>query len=105
VLLKYFIENSLHFRFIEQYLNSPYGVTFRREKFLREPSAELDIFEVLFKQGVTQQVMKDFPLPVHAALAFGPLTALVRDHALGFVTLDDAMIMKFVESCWDGIKR
>jgi len=105
VLLRHFIEHPLHFRFMEQYFNSPYGVTLRREKFLREPSAELDPFEVLFHQGMTQQVMKDFPLPVHAALAFGPLAALVRDHVLGFVKLDDAMIVKFTESCWDGIKR
>jgi len=104
-LLKYFIENSLHFRFIEQYINSPYGVNFRRERFMREPSAELDIFETLFEQGIAQQVMKDFPLPVHFALAFGPLIALVRDHVLGFVNLDDAMTVKFVESCWEGIKR
>jgi len=105
VLLKYLIENSLHFRFIEQYINSPYGVTFRRERLMRESSAELDVFEALFDQGITQQVMKDFPLPVHFALAFGPLIALVRDHVLGFVMLDDEMIVKFTESCWDGIKR
>ncbi|MCX5914505.1 MAG: TetR/AcrR family transcriptional regulator [Deltaproteobacteria bacterium] len=105
MLLKYFIEHSLHFRFIEQYINSPYGVTLRREKFMRESSAESDVFKVLFEQGITQQVMKDLPLPVHFALAIGPLIALVRDHALGFVTLDDAMIIKFAESCWDGITR
>jgi AcrR family transcriptional regulator len=105
VLLKYLIEHSLHFRFIEQYFNSPYGVTWRRERFLRESSDDLDVFEVLFEQAVAQQVIKDFPIPVHFALAFGPLIALVRDHVLGFVTLDDAMIMKFIESCWDGIKR
>lgn len=104
-LLKYFIENSLHFRFIEQYINSPYGVNFRRERFMRESSSELDVFETLFEQGVNQQVMKDFPQPVHFALAFGPLIALVRDHVLGFVNMDDAMLTKFVESCWDGIKR
>jgi AcrR family transcriptional regulator len=105
VLLKYLIEHSLHFRFIEQYFNSPYGVTWRRERFLRESSDDLDVFEVLFEQAVAQQVIKDFPIPVHFALAFGPLIALVRDHVLGFVTLDDAMIMKFIESCWDGLKR
>ena len=48
------------------------------------------------------------PIPLMAilfALAFGPLKAIARDHILGFVTLDDAMINRVMEACWDGIRR
>jgi AcrR family transcriptional regulator len=104
MLLKYLISHPLYFRFLEQYYNSPYGVSLRRDKIMRKADNR-DIFTDLFEQGAARQVMKDLPLPVHAALAFGPLIALARDHTLGLLTLDDALIIKSVEACWDGIKR
>ncbi|MGQ9745730.1 MAG: hypothetical protein ACUVQV_07070 [Dissulfurimicrobium sp.] len=39
------------------------------------------------------------------ALAFGPLFAVVRDHILGFIEMNDALIMQTVQACWDGVKR
>jgi hypothetical protein len=38
-------------------------------------------------------------------LAFGPLVAMARDHILGFIALDDALIARTIEACWDGIRR
>jgi AcrR family transcriptional regulator len=104
-LLKYFVACPLHCRFMEQYFNSPYGVSLKKDKFLGKSSDRGDAFMNLFKQGTAQQVLKDLPLFVHAALTFSPLTALARDHTLELITLDDAMIMKSIEACWDGIKR
>jgi len=104
LLLRYFLTHPLHFRFLEQYFNSPYGVSQRRDKFLRK-SGNRDVFTDLFEQGMARQVMKDLPLPVHAALAFGPFIALARDHILGLLKLDDALIEQIIEACWDGIKR
>jgi AcrR family transcriptional regulator len=103
MLLKYLVSHPLYFRFLEQYYNSPYGVSLRRDKILRK-SDNRDIFTDLFEQGIIRRVMKDLPLPVLAALAFGPLIALARDHILGLLELDDALIIKSVEACWDGIK-
>lgn len=103
-LIKYCIENPMHFRFMEQYMNSPYGVTVRRERLFRESIDESDIFQTLFDQGVAQKILKDFPLPVYFALSFGPMLSLTRDHVLGFITLDDKMIDDFVEACWESIK-
>jgi AcrR family transcriptional regulator len=104
MLLKYLISHPLYFRFLEQYYNSPYGVSLRRDKIMRKTDNR-DIFTDLFEQGTARQVMKDLPLSVHAALAFGPLIALARDHTLGLLELDNALIIKSVEACWDGIKR
>lgn len=103
-LLRYFIENPLDFRYLEQFHNSPYGVEYRRDKILGKKEG-CDLFRELFEEGVTQQVMKDFPLVILFALSFGPLLAVARDHILGFIELEDILMVKTVEACWDAIKR
>lgn len=103
-LLRYFIENPLDFRYLEQFHNSPYGVEYRRDKLLGEKEG-CDVFRELFEEGISQHVIKDFPLVILFALSFGPLLAVARDHILGFVTLDQALIAWTIEACWDGIKR
>jgi AcrR family transcriptional regulator len=103
-LLRYCIAHPLYFRYLEQYQNSPYGVSFRRDKILSK-SDDNDIFKDLFEQGIAQQVLKDLPLFVLFALAFGPLVSLARDHILGLAILDNTLIRQTTEACWDGIKR
>jgi len=103
-LLRYFIAHPLYFRYMEQYYNSPYGASMRRDKLLGK-SDNRYIFKDLFEQGISQQVLKDLPILVLFALAFGPMFALARDHILGFAILDDTVIVQSIEACWDGIKR
>jgi hypothetical protein len=79
-------------------------VSFRRDRILRK-NDDQDIFKALFEEGIAQQVLKDLPLFVHFALAFGPLISLARDHILGLTILDDALIAQAIAACWDGIKR
>ena len=104
-LLRYFIEHPLHFRYIEQYHNSPYGASLRRERLLGKTTEHNNIFKEFFERGIAQQVLKDLPLTAIFALAFGPLLSLARDHILGFVVLDNVLIEEIVAACWDGIKR
>jgi AcrR family transcriptional regulator len=103
-LLRYFIENPLDFRYLEQFHNSPYGVEIRRERILGEKEGA-DVFRELFEEGVANQVIKDFPLVLLYALVFGPLLAVARNHILGFIVLDDHLIAKTIEACWDGVRR
>src|SRR3972149_513143 len=103
-LLRYFIAHPLYFRYMEQYYNSPYGASMRRDRLLGK-SDNRDIFKNLFEQGISQQVLKDLPILVLFALAFGPMLALARDHILGFAILDDTLIVLSIEACWDGIRR
>lgn len=103
-LLRFFIDNPLDFRYLEQFHNSPYGVEHRRDKLL-EKNKGIDSCSALFAEGVAQQVMKNLPLPVLFALAFGPLLSVARDHNCGFFRLDDGLIRQSVEACWDGIRR
>jgi AcrR family transcriptional regulator len=102
--LRYFIENPLDFRFLEQFVNSPYGAAHRRDKFMGTKEG-CDVFRELFEDGTAQQVIKDLPLVILFGLAFGPLLALGRDHILGFISLDDVLISRSVEACWDCIRR
>jgi AcrR family transcriptional regulator len=103
-LYRYFIEFPLHFRYVEQFHNSPYGVVCRRDKLLAEAGNQ-DVFRELFEAGLAQQVMKDLPLILLFSLSFGPLISAVRDHALGFIELNDTLIEQITEACWDGVKR
>jgi len=103
-ILRYCITNPLDFRYLEQFHNSPYGIVHRRDKILEEAD-EKNIYRKLFEEGLARQVIKELPLVVLFALAFGPLITVARDHILGFVVLDETMIMHTIAACWDGLKR
>ena len=103
-LLRYFIENPLDFRYLEQFHNSPYGVGFRRDNMLGQ-KRNCNVYRDLLEAGVDEQVIKNLPLVTLLALALGPLLTVARDHILGFIPLDDSLISRTVEACWDGIRR
>lgn len=103
-LLRYLIANPLDFRYIEQFHNSPYGIAHRRDKILGERE-DRDKYRELFEEGLEQQIVKELPLAILFALTFGPLMNVVRDHILGFITLDEPLLGRTMEACWDGIKR
>ena len=103
-LLRYFIGHPLHFRYMEQYVNSPYGISQHRDRLLGKGN-NLDMIMDIFELGVDQQVVKAMPKAVLFSLAFGPLIPLMRDHIRGFVVLDAPLIDQITEACWDAIKR
>jgi hypothetical protein len=93
----------MEFRFLEQFHNSPYGAAHRRDKIFGKQ--DKDIFTELFDEARNNKIMKDLPLAILFALAFGPLLNICRDHILGFQTLDDDLIGRTVEASWDALKR
>ncbi len=103
-LLRFFIGNPLVFRYLEQFHNSPYGTELRRDKIMGK-KGRCNAFRELFEDGASQQIMKDLPLTVLFALAFGPIFTVARDHILGFTPLDNTLSARTVEACWDGIRR
>ena len=102
--LRYFIKNPLEFKYLEQFFNSPFGVVYRRDKLMGKKE-HCDIFRELFEEGISRQEVKDIPLVILFALAFGPLLAVARDHILDFIQLDDHLIALTVNACWDSVKR
>jgi len=103
-LLRYMVAHPLHFRYMEQYHNSPYGVAEHRDRLLNKPD-EQDPIRFLLEEGIEQQILKDLPVMVMFSLAFGPLFGLIQDQLNEFIDMDDALIEKTVEACWDGLKR
>jgi TetR/AcrR family transcriptional regulator, repressor of fatR-cypB operon len=103
-VITYFIANPVHFRFIEQYFYSPYGEARHKERLSGE-NEEFDIFSQLIEQGIKEKVIKDLPVFMHFALAFGPVVILARNHVFGMVELDDVQINQAIEAFWDAIKR
>ncbi|MBI1388778.1 MAG: TetR family transcriptional regulator [bacterium] len=103
-MLKYLIDNPTHYKYLEQFFNSPYGVEQRRIKLLGEKGKENAILRI-FTDGVEQGEMKDLPVVALCALSFGPIMTMARDHILGFFTLDDELITQTIDSCWSGIKK
>jgi hypothetical protein len=103
-LLRYFIDNPFDFRYLVQFHNSPYGVAFRRDSILGH-KRNCDVYHELFEEGVDGQVIKNLPRVILSDLAFGPLLTVAREHILGFISLNDSLITRTVEACWDGIRR
>ena len=102
-LTKHLIANPLEFRFLEQYYNSPYGTEKKRERFFEEiPANENDRPFLNLLKG---DAFKDLPLPALHALAFGPLIFAIRDHLSEIQKLDDSLINKIAEGCWDAVRK
>ena len=102
-VIGYFVASPLQFRFLEQFHFSPYGLDRRREKLFGKKKKNL--IEELIGEAVGGRIVKDLPLPILYALAFGPVIEVCRDHILEFVVLDDRLIERTVEACWDAIRR
>lgn len=100
-LVDNFIAFPMKFRFVEQFHNSPYGVTSRREMMLGKKN---DIVSSVFEDARQQGLIKELSLPVIFALAFGPLLVITRDHIFGLVQLDSFLIEETVKACWDALK-
>jgi len=103
-LLKYFITNPLVFRYVEQYHNSPYGVSIRRDR-IHGKTEDPNILRSILEQGRKDKDLKDLPLFIQFALALGPLLMLTREHILGLAELDDNLINQTIKASWDAIKR
>jgi TetR/AcrR family transcriptional regulator, repressor of fatR-cypB operon len=103
-ILRFLIENPLSFRYIEQFMNSPYGISMRRDRLL-DKTGHGGLFMALFEEAIADRVVKDIPVIALFSLTIAPLIFLVRDHILGFVTLDEALIRQTTEACWDAVKR
>ncbi|MBP6942320.1 MAG: TetR/AcrR family transcriptional regulator [Syntrophorhabdaceae bacterium] len=103
-LLWYIIEHPLDFRYMEQYHNSPYGASLRRDRILGK-TGDSSIFKDLFEEGISSHTIKELPIVMIFALAFGPMVFLARDHALGLIRLQDAHIVQAAAACWEAIEN
>lgn len=99
-LLRLFLAEPKVFRFMEQYYYSP----FPQSCGYSAPGEE-EVIKKLLLFARDQQIIKDAPLPVLEALAFGPAVALAKEHGVRQLPVDEEMIRIIVEASWDGLKR
>lgn len=102
-LVNYFIISPMEFRFFEQFYNSPYGVAYRHDKIFNKEGQ--DILSKLFDEGRQQQIIKDLPQQILVALALGPLINICRNHILQYFELDELVITRTIEACWDAVRQ
>ena len=103
-LLTYFTEQPLHFRYLEQYQNSPYGISLRRDTLSGKEADPSPLSGILQEGAINKEIeIKDLPHQVLMAHVFGPLIALAREHALGFISLDEKAILLSAEAAWDSV--
>jgi AcrR family transcriptional regulator len=106
-IFQYGIQNPYEFKFIEQFYNSPYGTSLRREKFFcncGDTGQDLPL-EQVFAAGQAQQLIKELPLAALIALAIGPIVFLVKDSIAGLIQLDQTTINNTLAACWDAIQQ
>ena len=101
-LMRHLVASPRELRFIEQFNNSPYGAHRRRELMLGKGDRNLVLD--LFEEGKRSGIVKDLPVPILFALAFGPMIQICRDAAFGYLTLDGRLIEDSVAACWDAVR-
>ena len=107
-LVRFFFNHPVEFRFLGQFYDSPYGVEIRRDKIFARASDNCggnESIRSLFDQGIAAGEIKDLPIVVLFSIFIGSLISLTRDHILGFIELDDRMLQRTADACWDALKR
>jgi AcrR family transcriptional regulator len=106
-IFQYGITNPYQFKFMEQFYNSPYGTSLRREKLFCNcgDDGQKQPLEQVFAAGQAQQIIKELPLAALIALVIGPIIFLVKDSIAGLIQLDETTINSTLAACWDAVKQ
>lgn len=104
---QYLIDNRTVAAFLEQYFNSPFGFTHKRDAILNEGGGHAGDhpLHALLDEARKDKIAKDLPWHVLGALTFGPIILLVRDIHAGLIIVDARMRDKIIAACWDAVKR
>ncbi|WP_419175396.1 TetR/AcrR family transcriptional regulator [Desulfosediminicola sp.] len=101
---------QIHHQFLEQYLNSPLGIAYRK-KVLETVMVNSDIQPIFFPlnailvKGTQLEILKDLPIQYLVALSMGPMSFMLKNAAQGFMELSEDRIEIITYSCWEAIRR
>ncbi|AZB41574.1 TetR/AcrR family transcriptional regulator [Bacillus sp. FJAT-42376] len=87
--------------FMEQFLQSPYNRQAIQETV--DPYYE-PIMQVFYK-AKHEQMIKPLPDPVIFALTLEVAITLAKQHAAGDIFMDEKLIEKVTEACWEAIRQ
>lgn len=57
----------------------------------------------LFKRGIREGIIKDYPLPVLTSFAYYPIITLLNFHHSGILDMDEDTVVQACEIAWDAI--
>ena len=108
-IFNFLVKHNEIFAFNEQYFNSPFGISHKRDILTLEgtqkDSDNVPVLHRLLESARDQQIIKDLPLNVLMALTFGPIVILVRDIFSGLFKPDARTTERVIQACWDAVKR
>jgi AcrR family transcriptional regulator len=100
-LINHFIANPKEFYFLEQFTNSPYINTLKKDEIQR---LEQSIYDFLRKAVFTQAV-RDIPPKILIAMVMGSANALIKLQLSGEFQMTSSDLETAFLSCWDGIRK
>jgi len=59
----------------------------------------------LFKKGIKEKIIQNYPLPFLTAFAFIPIITLLKFNSEGLISMDDDLIHQASEIAWNTIKN
>ncbi len=98
-LLRYFLENPNEFKLVEQYHFSSLS-----DREYRDTEGKEVLIDLLI-EARDRKFIRDVPLLLIEALAFGPIASLAKEHAKCGTPIDDELVGMTVEACWNALKR
>ncbi len=103
-------ENPISHQFLEQFINSPQGVSYKKkmiaeilsDRFAKPLLYPLNIILIRAKE---EGLVKEYPLQLLAVLTIAPLSFVLKDAFHGVMEMDQRVIQAVADSCWDAIRR
>ncbi|WP_163338697.1 TetR/AcrR family transcriptional regulator [Desulfopila sp. IMCC35008] len=100
--------NLVHYRFIEQYINSPAGIEYRLnilDELKINPGIKPHLYPLnrILNQAIEQNLLKDLPFEVLVGLTMGTLSFMLKHSGQGFFKLNKPLIAEIADSCWNAI--
>lgn len=97
----FLVDNPLKLSFLEQFYNSP-SISPETEAKGQEYFTPL---HKLHQKGVSEQLVKDYPLPLLKAFIFEPIMSLARSHINREIEIDKELLQKALDMTWSAIKK
>ncbi len=99
-ILRFALDNPREFKFMEQYHFSPLC-----ERDCRTTTGENETIRNLLLEAREQGMIKDLPIVLLEAIAFGPLMAIAKEHATHGIPVDETTVGQIVQASWDALER
>ena len=97
---KYISDNAEHFRFTEQFSNSPYQELVNKEMIKQYYTPLIEVLE----RGIEQKIIKDVELDILAAFIIYPVMVLSKPNLCSEFELTPETIKTAFTLAWDAIK-